>query len=188
MTDNKEGPFRHIPGGESLPACWPECPACAYAAGRKSIEEEVDAKIRAGKYMSLFQYEEKLRNEGYAAGVKAERERAAKIVDPAPGSVILCCSVDCGTKIAEILKKKAEAIRDSTGHWLLVGPSVSGFTYRDKVEADAFRDELNSAYAAGVKAERERITQKIIDMQFAFPGFANKTVDRIVESIRQEPA
>lgn len=74
--------------------------------------------------------------------------------------------------------------RDSTGHWLLVGPSVSGFTYRDKVEADAFRDELNSAYAAGVKAERERITQKIIDMQFAFPGFANKTVDRIVESIR----
>ena len=153
MTYNKEGPFRHLPGGESLPACWPECPACAYAAG-----------------------------------VKAERERAAKIVDPAPGSVILCCSVDCGTKIAEILKKKAEAIRDSTGHWLLVGPSVSGFTYRDKVEADAFRDELNSAYAAGVKAERERITQKIIDMQFAFPGFANKTVDRIVESIRQEPA
>lgn len=107
MTYNKEGPFRHLPGGESLPACWPECPACAYAAGRKSIEEEVDAKIRAGKYMSLFQYEEKLRNEGYAAGVKAERER---------------------------------------------------------------------------------ITQKIIDMQFAFPGFANKTVDRIVESIRQEPA
>ena len=72
MTYNKEGPFRHLPGGESLPACWPECPACAYAAG--------------------------------------------------------------------------------------------------------------------VKAERERITQKIIDMQFAFPGFANKTVDRIVESIRQEPA
>ena len=36
MTDNKEGPFRHIPGGESLPACWPECPACAYAAGVKA--------------------------------------------------------------------------------------------------------------------------------------------------------
>lgn len=50
------------------------------------------------------------------------------------------------------------------------------------------RNCLACAYAAGVKAERERITQKIIDMQFAFPGFANKTVDRIVESIRQEPA
>lgn len=36
MTNNKEGPFRHIPGGESLPACWPECPACAYAAGVKA--------------------------------------------------------------------------------------------------------------------------------------------------------
>lgn len=44
MTDNKEGHFRHLPGGESLPACWPECPACAYAAGVKA-ERERCAKI-----------------------------------------------------------------------------------------------------------------------------------------------
>lgn len=44
MTNNKEGPFRHIPGGESLPACWPECPACAYAAGVKA-ERERAAKV-----------------------------------------------------------------------------------------------------------------------------------------------
>ena len=32
MTEAK-GPYRHLPGGPTLPACWPECPACAYARG-----------------------------------------------------------------------------------------------------------------------------------------------------------
>lgn len=65
MTNNKEGPFRHIPGGESLPACWPECPACAYVAGVKAERERVAkmAEVRSIRNGAFSAFVREIRQE-----------------------------------------------------------------------------------------------------------------------------